>query len=187
MRSATQRSMRADSPVRTVAELAGAAAATPLGRSRTPVSAAVGRGLVPRRHAWAIPLLESRASPGAANLRHHDAVLEVLRGADFPIELAAHVYSALGSYVCGFVVTEPTAARPQHRPEHGPGDAGAALGRRISEPRSVHDRACTGRLRLRGRLRVRARPPSSTACSTGGSAQGRGEVVNACADLGSLG
>jgi AcrR family transcriptional regulator len=28
-----------------------------------------------RRHPWATPLMESRATPGPANLRHHDAVL----------------------------------------------------------------------------------------------------------------
>ena len=34
-----------------------------------------------RRHPWAVGLMESRAMPGPANMRHHDAVLGVLLGA----------------------------------------------------------------------------------------------------------
>lgn len=58
------------------------------------------------RHPWAIALLESRTSPGAATLRHHDAVLGTLRTAGFPIELAAHAYALLDSYVYGFALQE---------------------------------------------------------------------------------
>ena len=32
-----------------------------------------------RRHPWAVSLMESRSSPGAATLGHHDAVLGALR------------------------------------------------------------------------------------------------------------
>src|SRR5205809_6978122 len=32
-----------------------------------------------RRHPWAAALMESRSTPGPANLRHHDAVLGILR------------------------------------------------------------------------------------------------------------
>ena len=35
------------------------------------------------RHRWAIGLMESRANPGPANLRHHDAVIGSLRAAGF--------------------------------------------------------------------------------------------------------
>ncbi len=56
---------------------------------------ALSQRLVLRRHPWAIPLVESRASAGAADYRHQGAVLELLQAADFPIELAAHAYSAL--------------------------------------------------------------------------------------------
>lgn len=58
------------------------------------------------RHPWAIGLMDSRTSPGPATLRHHDAVLGNLRHAGLPIELAAHAFSALDSYVYGFALQE---------------------------------------------------------------------------------
>jgi AcrR family transcriptional regulator len=58
------------------------------------------------RHRWAVGLMESRANPGPANLRHHDAVLGNLRAAGFSIEMAAHAYSALDSYIYGFAQTQ---------------------------------------------------------------------------------
>ena len=58
------------------------------------------------RHRWAIGLMESRTSPGPATLRHHDAVLGCLRGAGFSIELTAHAYSLLDSYIYGFALQE---------------------------------------------------------------------------------
>lgn len=60
------------------------------------------------RHRWAIGLMESRTTPGPANLRHHDAVIGSLRNAGFSIELAAHAYSALDSYIYGFAMQEPS-------------------------------------------------------------------------------
>jgi AcrR family transcriptional regulator len=59
-----------------------------------------------RRHPWATGLMESRSTPGPATLRHHDAVLGILRNAGFPLELAAHAYSLLDSYIYGFAVQE---------------------------------------------------------------------------------
>ncbi len=58
------------------------------------------------RHRWAIGLMESRTSPGPATLRHHDAVIGCLRDAGFSVELAAHAYSALDSYIYGFALQE---------------------------------------------------------------------------------
>ncbi len=58
------------------------------------------------RHRWAIGLMESRSAPGPATLRHHDAVIGVLRKAGFSIELTAHAYSALDSYIYGFALQE---------------------------------------------------------------------------------
>jgi len=58
------------------------------------------------RHRWATGLMESRAHPGPANLRHHDAVLGNLRASGFSLELAAHAYSALDSYIYGFALTK---------------------------------------------------------------------------------
>ena len=61
-----------------------------------------------RRHPWATGLMESRSTPGSANLKHHDGVLGILRNAGFPLELAAHAYSLLDSYIYGFAVQEAT-------------------------------------------------------------------------------
>jgi len=58
------------------------------------------------RHRWAIGLMESRTSPGPATLRHHDAVIGRLREAGFSLELTAHAYSAMDSYIYGFALAE---------------------------------------------------------------------------------
>jgi AcrR family transcriptional regulator len=58
------------------------------------------------RHRWAIGLMESRRTPGAANLRHHDAVIGSLRSGGFDIAMAAHAYSLLDSYIYGFALTK---------------------------------------------------------------------------------
>src|ERR1700737_1541231 len=60
------------------------------------------------RHPWAIGLMESRANPGPATLRHHDAVLGSLRRAGFSVDMAAHAYSILDGYIYGFTLTELT-------------------------------------------------------------------------------
>lgn len=67
------------------------------------------------RHRWAIGLLESRISPGPANLRHHDTVLATLRQAGFSAEMTAHAYALLDSYVYGFALQE--AALPFEGPD----------------------------------------------------------------------
>ena len=59
-----------------------------------------------KRHSWALTLLESRANPGEAVMRHHDRVLGLLRRDGFDLALAAHAYSALDAYIYGFVLTE---------------------------------------------------------------------------------
>ncbi|MEV0621354.1 TetR/AcrR family transcriptional regulator [Nonomuraea sp. NPDC050404] len=58
------------------------------------------------RHSWALGLMDSRRNPGPATLRHHDAVLGVLRGAGFTLPMAAHAVSLIDSYVGGFVLQE---------------------------------------------------------------------------------
>jgi AcrR family transcriptional regulator len=67
------------------------------------------------RHPWATALMESRAKPGAATLRHHDAVLGALRRAGFPVGLALEGFSVLNSYIYGFALQE--AALPFHTAE----------------------------------------------------------------------
>ncbi|MDQ3156899.1 MAG: TetR/AcrR family transcriptional regulator [Actinomycetota bacterium] len=68
-----------------------------------------------RQHPWAIGLLESRTSPGQATLRHHDANIGTLRGAGFSVEMTAHAYALLDSYVYGFALQE--ASLPFEGPE----------------------------------------------------------------------
>jgi len=58
------------------------------------------------RHRWAVGLMESRSTPGPATLRHHDAVIGSLRKAGFSIEMAAHAYSLMDSYIYGFALQQ---------------------------------------------------------------------------------
>ncbi|MFI0420742.1 TetR/AcrR family transcriptional regulator [Spongiactinospora sp. 9N601] len=58
------------------------------------------------QHSWALGLMDSRRDPGPATLRHHDAVLGVLRRAGFTLPMAAHAVSLIDSYVGGFVLQE---------------------------------------------------------------------------------
>jgi AcrR family transcriptional regulator len=59
------------------------------------------------RHQWATRLMESRTKPGPATLRHHDAVIGVLLRAGFSIEMVAHAYAVLDSYIYGFALQWP--------------------------------------------------------------------------------
>lgn len=59
-----------------------------------------------KRHPWAVGLLETRTSPGAATLRHHDATLGTLRAAGFSVPMTAHAYALLDSYIYGFALQE---------------------------------------------------------------------------------
>lgn len=58
------------------------------------------------RHRWASGLMESRTAPGPATLRHHDAVIGVLRRAGFSVPMAAHAFALMDSYVYGFAMQE---------------------------------------------------------------------------------
>lgn len=58
------------------------------------------------RHHWALGLMDSRRAPGPTTLRHHDAVLGILRRAGFSLPMAALAISLLDSYVYGFVLQE---------------------------------------------------------------------------------
>ncbi len=58
------------------------------------------------RHPWAIALMDSRATPGPATLRHHDTVIGTLRGAGFSVAMTAHAFSALDAYTYGFALQE---------------------------------------------------------------------------------
>ena len=69
-----------------------------------------------RRHSWAAPLMESRTNPGPATLRHHDAVIGTLRRGGFSIQMTAHAYALLDSYVYGF---RPAGGQPAVRHPYG--------------------------------------------------------------------
>jgi AcrR family transcriptional regulator len=58
------------------------------------------------RHPWAITLMQSRTTPGPANLRHHEAVTASLRKAGFSIPMATHANWLLDSYIYGFALQE---------------------------------------------------------------------------------
>ena len=70
------------------------------------VRRAISARQVLRRHSWAIGLMESRKNPGPATLRHHDAVIGTLRAAGFSVEMTAHAYALIDSYVYGFALQE---------------------------------------------------------------------------------
>jgi AcrR family transcriptional regulator len=57
-------------------------------------------------HPWAIGMMESRAAMGPAALRYTDAVIGSLRAGGFSVEMAAHAFLLLDSYIYGFVVQE---------------------------------------------------------------------------------
>nr|WP_256370978.1 TetR/AcrR family transcriptional regulator C-terminal domain-containing protein [Micromonospora sp. KC207] len=58
------------------------------------------------RHPWALALVETRTSPGPATLRHHDAMLGVLRAGGFSLPMTAHAYAIIDAYVFAFVLQE---------------------------------------------------------------------------------
>jgi hypothetical protein len=62
--------------------------------------------------------MESRTTPGPATLRHHDAIIGTLRAAGFSVEMTAHAYALLDSYVYGFALQE--AALPFKGPQTVP-------------------------------------------------------------------
>lgn len=59
-------------------------------------------------HPWALPLMESRRTPGPANLAYHDANIACLRAAGFAPERVAHAYAVIDAFVYGFVLQEAT-------------------------------------------------------------------------------
>lgn len=67
---------------------------------------AISARAVLKRHPWVMGLLPSRTIPGPAALRHHDAVIGTLRAAGFSVEMTAHAYALLDSYMYGFAIQE---------------------------------------------------------------------------------
>ena len=60
------------------------------------------------RHPWAIGLMESRTTPGPANLRHREAVTACLRRAGFSVITATHANWLINSYVYGYALQAAT-------------------------------------------------------------------------------
>lgn len=58
------------------------------------------------RHRWAVDLLQSATTPGPAQFRVVNAVLECLRNAGFSVEDTVHAYSAQDAYIYGFALQE---------------------------------------------------------------------------------
>lgn len=58
------------------------------------------------RHSWAIGLMESRTTPGPANLRHREAFTACLRRAGFSVLMTTHANWLLNSYVYGHALQE---------------------------------------------------------------------------------
>ena len=58
------------------------------------------------RHPWAVPLMQSRTDPGPGTLEHLDALIGILRGGGFSVEMTAHALSAVDAYVYGFALQE---------------------------------------------------------------------------------
>jgi AcrR family transcriptional regulator len=58
------------------------------------------------RHPWAVSLMASRKSPGAATLRLLETGIRCFREGGFSVESAAHAISTVDSYVHGFVLQE---------------------------------------------------------------------------------
>ena len=58
------------------------------------------------RHPWATAIMQSRSRPGPATLRHHDSVIGILRDAGFSIDMAAHAFSVMDGFICGFALQQ---------------------------------------------------------------------------------
>ena len=59
-----------------------------------------------KRHPWAVPMMQSRSSPGPHTLSHLDALIGLLRDAGFSVVLTAHALSVVDAYVYGFAMQE---------------------------------------------------------------------------------
>ena len=69
---------------------------------------AISTRLALNRHRWAVGLMESRAMPGPASFRVHNAVLGYLREGGFSVEMTIQAYSVLDAYIYGFALQEKT-------------------------------------------------------------------------------
>ena len=116
-----------------------------------------------RRHPWAIGLMEARSKPGPASIALHEAVLKTLREAGFSLAETVHAYSVQDAYIYGFALQERALPSSLETPEGGAEVAARQMSRAVGRRVPVHLRDGRRahrdvRLRLHGRVRVRARP-----------------------------
>ena len=71
------------------------------------------------KHTWSLGMLESRPTPGENLLRHHDRILGCLLGGGMTPVMAAHAFSAIDSYIYGFVLSEASISSPPENFEEG--------------------------------------------------------------------
>lgn len=71
------------------------------------------------KHPWALGMLESRPTPGEKLLEHHDRILGCLLGGGMTPVMAAHAFSAIDSYIYGFVLSEASISSPPENSEEG--------------------------------------------------------------------
>ncbi|MFT5136858.1 MAG: AcrR family transcriptional regulator [Arenicella sp.] len=57
-------------------------------------------------HPWAVPLMESRRTPGTATLCQHDAVIGCLRKGGLSVKMTAHAYAVIDAFIYGFAMQE---------------------------------------------------------------------------------
>ena len=112
------------------------------------------------RHRWAARIIETRTTPGPANLRYMEAMTGILLDGGFTVDLAHHAMHVLGSRVLGFSQDlYDDSGVPD--PEVG-GRLGGPARQRLPEHRRARDggqpRGWHRWLRRRLRVRVRARP-----------------------------
>ena len=101
------------------------------------------------RHRWATGLMESRTTPGPANLRHHDTVLGMLRGRGFLDRAGRARLFGAGQL---HLRVRPAGAEPAVRQRRGDREGRAGDHGPDSPPAST---------------RTSPRSPSSTSCNPG--------------------
>lgn len=84
------------------------------------------------RHRWAVPLMESRSTPGATTLRHHDAVIGCFRRAGLSVVMTAHAYALIDAYIYGFALQEASLPATS-------GEEMASLAETIIEPLGANE------------------------------------------------
>jgi AcrR family transcriptional regulator len=57
-------------------------------------------------HPWAVGRLDSRRTPGAASLGHHEAMIGCLRAGGFDVRTTALAFATLDAFVYGFALQE---------------------------------------------------------------------------------